>query len=369
MKNLARLIGLFSLLALMATVALCAQHNLRFVDQSGKPVSDVIVRATYTAMPPALPGGTFDIRSDADGRISIGHPCGPSSGSCCLLVSPVNYTVIGKFGYSFSGGGVVGCGLGPPTDATITGTGQEYPKLSVVSAANFRDPLSSEMIVAAFGLNLATATEIAGLPLPTMLANRRVFIRNSDGQEAPAQLLFVSPQQINFIVPNQSGSSLRTIIVRDTTDQVVSAGFPVLNTIAPGIFTANADGQGVPAAVIVRARADGSQMYEPVAQFDQTSQRFVPLALDLGMETDIVVLALFGTGWRNFNSSTMLSVKVGGINCPVEYVGKQPTVAGLDQINARLPRSLIGKGDATVEVQFTVFGTSATANPVQLKIK
>jgi len=365
MKTLLRLLGSISLLSLLATVAICAQHNLRFVDQSGKPISDVVVRLTYTTTPPAIGGGTYEIKSDADGRLSIIQPCGLNSGSCCALVSPVSYQVIGKFGYQFSGSGMVMCGAAPATDLTITGSGQEYPKLSVVSAANFREPLSSEMIVAAFGLNLATATEVAAnVPLPTTLSNRRVFFRNSDGVETPAPLLFVSPGQINFLVPVQGLNRFPAVIVRDVNSQIVSVGFSTIDTFAPGIFTANADGQGVPAAVIVRARADGSQAYEPVAQFDQTLKRFVPLALDLGSDSDIVVLALFGTGWRNFGSA-VVTVKVGGIICPIEYVGKQPTIEGLDQINVRLPRTLIGKGDVTVEVQFN----SIVANPVQLKIK
>ena len=77
MKNLSRLLGSISLLLLLATVAICAQQNLRFVDQSGKPISDVVVRSTFTTMSPyPTPGGTFEGKSDADGRVTIIHPYG-----------------------------------------------------------------------------------------------------------------------------------------------------------------------------------------------------------------------------------------------------------------------------------------------------
>ncbi|MGH9801132.1 MAG: hypothetical protein ACRD82_12275 [Blastocatellia bacterium] len=366
MKNFARLICSISLLPLLAVVALCSQfyqHNLRFVDPAGKPISDVIVQLSVSASPPAGGSGTFNHKSDADGRVSIAHPC--AGGSCCFFIS-ASYKVIGKFGYNISGGASLACG-GPSIDITIVGTIQEYTKLSVVSAANFREPLSSEMIATAFGANLAPTTEVASLPLPTTLGNRRVYVRDSDGSQTLARLLLVSPGQINFILP--IGTSPHIVIVSDENNQIIGTGFPALSSIAPGIFTANSDGQGVPAAVIVRARADGSQQYEPVAQFDQTLRRFVPMALDLGPESDIIILALFGTGWRYFFPAT-LTVKIGGIECPVEYVGKQPNIEGLDQINVRLPRNLIGKGDVTVEVQFNYPGAnSVEANPVQLKIK
>jgi uncharacterized protein (TIGR03437 family) len=58
-------------------------------------------------------------------------------------------------------------------------------------------------------------------------------------------------------------------------------------------------------------------------------------------------------------------VKIGRIDCPVEYVGKQPTVEGLDQFNARLPRTLIGLGEVNVEVRIG----GILANIVQLKFK
>jgi hypothetical protein len=42
----------------------------------------------------------------------------------------------------------------------------------------------------------------------------------------------------------------------------------------------------------LRIKADGSQSYEPVAQFDTAQKDFVPPPLDLGPETNQVYLVL-----------------------------------------------------------------------------
>jgi hypothetical protein len=53
-------------------------------------------------------------------------------------------------------------------------------------------------------------------------------------------------------------------------------------TVAPGLFSANANAQGVPAGVALRVRANGTQVYEPLARFDQAQNKFVSVPLDLG---------------------------------------------------------------------------------------
>ncbi len=90
------------------------------------------------------------------------------------------------------------------------------------------------------------------------------------------------------------------------------------------------------------------------------------LPIDLGPETEFVVLTLFGTGWRRFGSLANTKVTIGGIDCLVEYVGLQPTFDGEDQINARLPRALISKGEVDVLVSFD---SRVFANPVKLNFK
>jgi uncharacterized protein (TIGR03437 family) len=61
-----------------------------------------------------------------------------------------------------------------------------------------------------------------------------------------------------------------------------------------------------------------------------------------------------------------ITVQVGGLySGPINYAGAQGDFAGLDQINARLSRSLIGRGE--VSVVLTVDGKGA--NPVTIHLK
>ncbi len=60
-----------------------------------------------------------------------------------------------------------------------------------------------------------------------------------------------------------------------------------------------------------------------------------------------------------------MTATLGGLNAEVLYAGAQGSLAGLDQINVRLPRSLAGRGD--VDVALTVDGKAA--NVVQVNFK
>ncbi len=237
---------------------------------------------------------------------------------------------------------------------------------ATVSAASFFGPsLASESIVAAFGTSLATTVEVAtSLPLPVSLAGTTVKVKDSAGVERLAPLFFVSPAQVNYQIPQGTATGTATITIT-SGDGTVSTGTAQIAAVAPGLFTANADGQGVLAAVVLRVRADGSQSYEAVARYDETQRKMVAVPVDLGPTTDQVFLILFGTGLRFRSSLSAVTLKMGGADAEVLYTGSQGGFAGLDQLNVRLPRSLAGRGE--VELNLTVDGK--TANPVKLSIR
>ena len=234
-----------------------------------------------------------------------------------------------------------------------------------VSAADYeRVGLASESIVTAFGNNLATATEIANtLPLPTSLAGTTVRITDATGRESFAPLFFVSPSQVNYQVPLGIEPGLATVKVVNSLGNTAIEQTQLL-TIAPGLFTANANGQGVPAAAVLRIKADGSQAYEPAARFDPAQNKFVPAEIDLGPPTDQVFLIVFGTGLRQADIS-MVDVRIADVLAEVSYIGPQPDFTGLDQINLRLPRQLSGLGEVVVIVMVD----DQKANPVTVAIK
>ena len=153
-----------------------------------------------------------------------------------------------------------------------------------------------------------------------------------------------------------------TILVNNGNG-LVSAGSINLATVAPAIFTANASGEGVPAAQLLRIKPDNSFTYEPISTYDAALKQYVPITIDLGPETDQVFLVAFGTGMRYRSSLGNVLALIGGSSKEVLFVGVSPDYVGLDQVNIRLTRDLIGRG----EVVFELTVDAKAANPVKLK--
>jgi len=238
--------------------------------------------------------------------------------------------------------------------------------MSTVSAASFSSAtLAAESIVASFGSRLATKTQVAtAAPLPDSLAGSNIVVKDSAGVERAAPLFFVSPTQVNFLAPAGTANGPATIVAT-SGDGTLSVATAEIATVAPALFSAGATGQGLAVAIVQRVRADGSSQFEPIARFDTTLNRYVAIPIDLGLPADQVFLVLFGTGFRFRSNLSSASVKIGGADAQVLFAGATPGLYGLDQINARLPRTLIGRGD--VSIVLTVDGKSANAVTANIK--
>jgi uncharacterized protein (TIGR03437 family) len=235
-----------------------------------------------------------------------------------------------------------------------------------VSAASFSGvALAPGSMLAAFGTQLATRTELAAtLPLPTELAGTTVSVRDSAGTARLAPLFFVAAGQVNYLLPPETATGTATITVTDGAG-VISLGTVNVVAVAPSLFTANANGQGAAAGVALRVKADGSQVFEPLAVFDTAQQSYVPVPLDLSDPNEQVFAVFFGTGFRNVNQLSEVTVQIGGQPAPALFAGAQGDLAGLDQLNVQLPRALSGRG--TLDVVLTAAGRSA--NTVSLAVK
>ncbi|MGH9846708.1 MAG: IPT/TIG domain-containing protein, partial [Blastocatellia bacterium] len=231
-------------------------------------------------------------------------------------------------------------------------------------------PVAPDSIVSAFGARLATDTVVANsLPLPRDLAGTTVKVNGE-----LAQLFFVSPTQINFLIP--AGTPAGTASVAVTSgDGMVSNGTAPIAPVAPALFTANADGKGPLASLLLRVKANGQQSFEPLVQFDKTQNRFVTLPIDFGEESDLLYLILFLTGARQAATSNV-RVVIGGVEYAPAFVGAQGGYAGLDQINLLLPRNFGGRGRISLLVKAAGYGASnacefeigGTKSPLNLKI-
>jgi uncharacterized protein (TIGR03437 family) len=235
-----------------------------------------------------------------------------------------------------------------------------------VSAASYScQGLAPESISAVFGPNLATTTAAAEtIPLPTTLGGTTVKVKDSLGIERPAPLFYVSPGQVNYEIPPGTYNGAAQVTVTNA-DSGSAKGPAQIASVAPGLFTANMDGRGVPAAQILRVKKDGTQAYESLGHYDAAQKKFVPDPVDLGPETDQVFLILYGTGLRFRSSLSGVKVQIGGLGSSVQYAGQQGYYVGLDQANVLLPRALEGKG--LVDVVMTVDGK--TANTVTIRIR
>ena len=238
--------------------------------------------------------------------------------------------------------------------------------LTSVSGASFTaPPLAADSISAAFGTGLAQNVVVASTsPLPTQLDGTEVEVKDSLNTARNAGLFFVAPGQVNYLIPGGTATGAATVTLR-RNGTAVAQGTVNIDIVAPALFAANNNGVGVPAAVLFRRR-DGVDTFETIAAFNATTNKFEATPIDLGPGGDLVVLILFGTGFRNNTNLSLVTATIGGTIAPVLFAGSQgPEFAGLDQANVTIPRSLIGRGNA--ELVLNVAGKEANRLQINLK--
>ncbi|HEX9002989.1 MAG TPA: heme-binding protein [Blastocatellia bacterium] len=229
-----------------------------------------------------------------------------------------------------------------------------------VNAASFAGPLAPGAIAAAFGADLCTRLESAQVvPLPTNLAGTTVRVTDSRNVQHNAQLFFVSPGQVNYLIPEQAALGTAQITITNAGG-IVSRGDLQLVATSPAIFTLSYSGRGLPVALTTY---DGI-FYDRVVNPDGS-----PRAVDPGTDWRPNYLLLFGTGLRNAKN---LRVRIGSTEITPLYVGPQGGFAGLDQINLALsPKltggmhdiSLITDGEAGNNVQLLMAGAPDQTRP------
>ena len=249
----------------------------------------------------------------------------------------------------------VGPGLTPP-----------FTSAGLVHSARLEaGDVAEQEIVSLFGLFLADFDADAVLPLGTQLGGASVDVTDIQGVTRPC-LMFaarvetdVSSAQLNFMIAAGTATGPAMLTARRAGGGSHSIVINVVE-VAPGIFTANSSGSGVPAANSLRFR-DG-QLIETLPVFDITSFPFHAAPIDLGPETDQVFLSLFASGIRN---GSTVQVTIDGVPMTTIF-GPAPSseFEGLDQLNVLLERILIGRG--LVEVVVTVDGIAA--NVVEINI-
>lgn len=282
-------------------------------------------------------------RSDRRERNSLGPSWVRQALLCCLLIlTPL---------------GMESTAVGQNTGTTI----QNSVPLTSVSAASYAVlPLAPGSIVTAFGTQLATGMASASsLPLPTSLLSTQVQVNGT-----PAPLFFVSPSQINYLLPANLAEGEGQVVVistRPNGEQVISRGSIQIAATGPALFTADASGTGAPAGQTGRVTDSNQFTFDPLPPYQNdpaNPSRIIPAPIDTGSESRPAYLILYGTGFRNASSHSIHAL-IGGSEVPIEYFGATQGFVGLDQINLRLPHSLRGRG--LIDVTIVVNGVSSNA--------
>ena len=218
-------------------------------------------------------------------------------------------------------------------------------QIAVVSAASYQLGVAPNSLASIFGSNIANSTAHARLgangQLPTVLAGVSIQI---NGEAAP--LLYVSPSQINFLVPADTVLGTAQLSLYPTPGATPIQSEMQVAIVAPGLFSQDTTGTG-PGAILNAVTFTGPPFLVETLQNSGTDKR--------------TRLAVFATGLRyagNLSQNpdqTNVAIEVqaedtSGNSYDVEYAGSAPGFFGLDQINLVLPAQADGAGVISLSI-------------------
>ena len=308
------------------------------------PEAQMLYGATSLNDGSVLTSGGFDVYWADSNYYSSPALYDPSSERFTSLPVPVTYTATQlQDGRVLVSGADMYTLLGP--------TAYLYsPAPRVISSASFRSRVAPGSLATLFGVGLSTETAAAGHgTLPVNLGGSSLAIVDSAGTTRLADLLYVSPVQVNFVVPSdfQPGKLSLTVQRGDGVQIRASAD---ANILAPALFAYPNSGA---IAYGLRLEPNGSTTVLPPHEAIVLDER-------------PVYLILYATGIRNRSSLANVQVAIGGISVPVEYAGPEGSgIPGLDQVNLRLTPALKSLGFANLVL--TVDGISSNTVSVDIR--
>jgi uncharacterized protein (TIGR03437 family) len=190
--------------------------------------------------------------------------------------------------------------------------------------------------------------------LPVELGGVSLVINN-----AAAGLYFVSPTEIQFVVPlglaPQASTSTYPVVVNINEGGTVRSVRSVVQIVSaqPDIFTRS----DAPARATVFNVTNMTLMAEPAEGF--------PVSTDVMGTATPTVLSIFLTGIRNI-PVTAISVTIGDrtLTGTTEIKSNTPTdMPGVDQLNVQLRPDMAGLGDQPLIVSVTIGGQTFTSRP------
>ena len=213
------------------------------------------------------------------------------------------------------------------------------PVASAVSPLN----VAPGELVALYGINLSTVTQVAGTqPYPTTLGGVQVLV---NGTAVPVE--YISPTQINIVYATLTPALTQLTVTNSAGKHTINV---LLEAAVPSVFSLDATGTG-PGAVINGVTGQVIGASNPLTAGEYASI----FMTGLGLTTTINGLQY---------AQIQPTVSIGGQNCAVTYWGRAPGEQGVDQINCLVPGG-ISAGPA---VPLVVTSNGRASNAVTVTI-
>jgi uncharacterized protein (TIGR03437 family) len=273
---------------------------------------------------------TYDIPSSTFGRVTN---VASSSATADVVSSLSDDGSVITFNFPrILSGALTNTSFANNSEIYMTGTPAppSFGTLTVLNGASFGHEPSSNKAVAPDSIAVAQGNNLANITQQSQQQPDGSFPTNVGGttvtvNDRPAQIFFVSPTQVNLLLPPAAEIGAAEVIVTNPD------GFPSRATVAtlraaPGVFTYSGDGLGE--GVVLNA-----DTLQP-GPFDPSSGN--------------LRLIIFSTGVRN---ATTVSVTAGGRALTVESIAQTPNMPGMDEIHVLVPADLRGAGKVDLGVR------------------
>jgi uncharacterized protein (TIGR03437 family) len=213
----------------------------------------------------------------------------------------------------------------------------------LVNSASYKNSgvVTNHQICSMFGNNLAPSTEVAtSLPLPEELSGVSIIVTSiGDNLVTLAPLLFVSPTQINFVIPEPVSGTISLVIERNG---VVTHSFDVRTaSVNPGIFTESTQDRVLAPVGNIFSVMNGISTSHTIV--NRMTGRLD--TLPKFQNGSLYILSIYGTGIKDtgvFPFKTLVAKNTrSGVEYRLEvaYTGSSFAFLGLDLVNVHLSNS------------------------------
>jgi uncharacterized protein (TIGR03437 family) len=267
---------------------------------------------------------------------------------------------VSQFAVGAGGNFIIGAGNGTNYQLVVytrtpplTGTGVFLNPQGIVNAASFSPftaGVSPGEFLSMFGTGLASQTVTASaLPFPNTLGNVQVNVSYLDStgklQTAPAPIYTVSSGLISIVVPYSiptDGSPLAFQVINNGTNSNTAVVYS--GPSAPGIFTQNLSGLGDGA---IRHSADNTVV--TTANPAKVGEIVSVYLTGMGAVTPPVIAGTAAPS-NPLSITPQPKVFIDGTEATVSYSGLAPGLAGLYQLNVKIPTGVTAGASVGVEV-------------------